>query len=394
MIKSLEESEEKFRAIARSANDAIITIDGDGTCLFYNEAAVRMFSCPPDAFIGKNISLIVPEGSQELHKLGLMKFNETGAGNILGKTVEVMARRMDGSEFPVELVVSGFQMKGKWHATGILRDITERRKWAASLEESNAKLKEAMRRLETTQRLLIRNEKLSAVGQLSAGVAHELKNPLSIISMSVELLQMDTYPAGDRAKTHKTIMEQVRRSAKIIDNLRDFSRERKPEVKVLDVRDLLGKTLELVEYEMRVEGIEINKKIDPALPRINGDPDQLAQVFLNIISNTRDSLNDKRKAVLAGKYGNISWEGVMNVGAWSDGGSISIRFEDNGDGISSENLPRVFDPFFTTKEEGKGTGLGLGIAYGIIQGHGGSIVMESEEGRNAITTVILPAIIK
>ncbi|MBF0292719.1 MAG: PAS domain S-box protein [Nitrospinae bacterium] len=394
--RRIKESEEKFHAMAHSANDAIITIDGedksgiDGSIIFWNAAAERIFGYSRDEAIGKNIAIIVPPQYRDEHMAGMLKFRKTGEGPMLGKIIEMTALKKDGAEFPVELMVSGFMVNEKWHATAIIRDVTERKKWETNLKDSNAQLEEALSNLEKTQRLLIRSEKLASMGQLSAGVAHELKNPLNIISTTVQLLQMGDDAKEERDDTYKVIIEQVRRSSKIIDNLREFARERKPENVVIDVNDLLEKTISLIEYEVKSEGIELIRRFEADPVEIIGDPDQLAQVFLNIIGNARDSMNEKRRSCCMDELKKKEWTGSLSISAILEGSYIEIRFADNGVGIPLKHMGKVFDPFFTTKEEGKGTGLGLGIAYGIVQNHGGTMTVESEEGEGAAFTVALP----
>ena len=394
--RRIRESEEKFHAMAHSAHDAIITIDGDGksdidgTIIFWNSAAERIFGYGRDEVVGKNIKIIVPPQYRDKHEAGLLKFRKTGVGPILGKIVEVTALKKDGLEFPVELVVSAFMMNEKWHATAIIRDVTERKKWEEKLKDSNAQLEAALVNLERAQRLLIRSEKLASMGQLSAGVAHELKNPLNIISTSVQLLQMGDDVKEEREETYNVIMEQVRRSSKIIDNLREFARERKPENVVINVHELLEKTISLIEYEVKSEGIELTRSFEAKPVEIIGDPDQLAQVFLNIIGNARDSMNEKRGSFSMDELKKKEWNGRLSISASLEGSYIEIRFADNGVGIPLKHMGKVFDPFFTTKQEGKGTGLGLGIAYGIVQNHGGTMTVESEEGEGAEFTVALP----
>lgn len=281
----LKESEEKFQSMAYTASDAIISIDGGGIVEFWNAAAGRIFGYEKDEVIGRDIALIVPEKYRGRHKDGLRKFRETGAGDILSKSVELTALRKDGFEIPVELAVSGYKVGGAWHAVGIVRDITERQKWETSLEESNEKLKVALEDLKKSQAMLIRTEKLAALGSLSAGVAHEIKNPLNIISTSVQLLMMDKNLPTGIMDICKEVMRQIARTVKITENLRDFARERKPEMKELDPRELISKTIALVEYELTLDNVRFQKEFADNGCRINGDQDQLAQVFLNLINS-------------------------------------------------------------------------------------------------------------
>ncbi|MBF0292958.1 MAG: PAS domain S-box protein [Nitrospinae bacterium] len=378
---ALRESEARHRAIMETANDPIVCIDEKGKVYMWNESAERVFGYSEKEMVGRDMhDYIVPQKYMEQAYIGLSKFLKTGEGAVLNKTRSITAKRKDGSEFPVELSIAPVKMRDGWGASAIIRDITAQKEWESRLTDTNEKLKKALVDIEQTRSQLIRSEKLASMGRLSAGVAHELKNPLNIISTTVQLLQMGDEVKEERDYTYNVIMEQVRRSSKIIDNLREFARERKPENVVVNVRELIEKTISLVEYEMKSEGVELIRRFDPNPVEIMGDPDQLAQVFLNIIGNARDSMNEHRGYLSADELREKGWNGRLTISVLLEGSQIEIRFADNGVGIPRENMGKVFDPFFTTKKEGKGTGLGLGIAYGIVQNHGGNMTVESAEG--------------
>lgn len=271
-----------------------------------------------------------------------------------------------------------------------MRDITERKKAEEALKTTNTALKEAVSQLESTQRMLLRQEKLASLGELAAGVAHEIKNPLNIISSSVQLLMMEENLPEDTRETYDSIMEQIARTVKIIDNLRDFARERKPEKKRLDLHELVEKTIALVEYEMRVEDIVVERRFAPGPVEIMADYDQIAQVLLNLISNARDSLNNKRASFSYDQLDEINWNGRIIVESSVKDSLVHLSFKDNGMGIPKEKIGRIFDPFFTMKPEGEGTGLGLSIATGIVENHGGTIDVQSEEGEWTNFEIVLP----
>ncbi len=252
-------------------------------------------------------------------------------------------------------------------------------------------LKESVERLDKTREMLIRSEKLAALGALAAGVAHEIKNPLNIISTTVQLLRMEEGLSPQEKEMHGTMMEQINRIVKIIDNLRDYARERKPEIKDIDIVDLLKKTVALVEYEMKAESINVDQRFCAASLSVKGDRDQLAQVFLNLITNARFSMGEKRQVESAArKESGKVWMGLLGISVEREDGLAVIKFSDSGMGIPKNALRRIFDPFFTTKPEGRGTGLGLSISQGIIDNHHGTIEVESEEEKGAVFTIRLP----
>jgi PAS domain S-box-containing protein len=388
---ALQESEELHRVIMETANDAIICVDQNGKVRLWNRRAEEMFGYTAQEAQDKNIhDFITPEKYRKQTRAGFANFVATGEGSIINKTREITALRGDGSEFPIELSVAAVKMREGWGASAIIKDITARKERESKLTETNEKLKKAMDDIERTHSQLIRSEKLAALGQLSAGVAHELKNPLNIIYTSTQLMMMEEGLTDEVAESSKIIMEQVMRAVKIIDNLRDFARERKPERKEIDLRQFIGKTMGLVAYEMKGEGIEIAKEFPPEPIRIMGDVDQLAQVFLNITNNARDSMNMRRNSYSMEERERIGWRARLTVRTQVENGKTKISFEDNGIGIPEENREKLFTPFFSTKGETKGTGLGIAIALGIIENHGGTIEFESEEGKGATFTIVLP----
>lgn len=244
--------------------------------------------------------------------------------------------------------------------------------------------------LKKSREMLLRSEKLASLGELAAGVAHEIKNPLNIISTSVQMLMMEDNIPKETIAEYQEILRQIARTVKITDNLRYFARKREPEIKQIDLHDFVEKTVALVEYEMKSDGIGITRKFQQAPIFMNADEDQLAQVFLNIINNARYSMNEKRTLHSWDELRNMGWTGKLTIETSVVNGKVVIIFEDTGMGISEENRSHIFVPFFTTKPEGKGTGLGLSVAYGIMENHGGSINIEGEEGKGAKVNLVFP----
>lgn len=259
--------------------------------------------------------------------------------------------------------------------------VTERKK-------AEEKILKGLQDLEKTQVMLIRSEKLASMGALSAGVAHEIKNPLNIISTITQLLAMEDGLTEERDKEYKKILQQVDRAVKITENLRDFAKDREPEKCDIDLNRLLNKTLRLVEFEMKVENIKIIRDFTDQSALFLGDPDQLSQVFLNIMNNARESMNEKQQSLRKSTGASVEWEGLLTVKTEITDNSTLITFQDTGQGISPDVINKVFDPFFSTKE--KGTGLGMSISYGIIENHNGTMEINSKQGEGATFTITLP----
>ncbi len=229
------------------------------------------------------------------------------------------------------------------------------------------------------QERLLQSEKMASVGQLVSGVAHELNNPLTGVTGFAQLLLARDLDDQTRRDV-ETIYSEAERAAKIVENLLSFARRRKAQKGLANLNTLLERVLELRSYDLRVKNIELELDLDPRLPLTMSDPDQIQQVFFNIITNAEH-------AMLSAHGG-----GKLKVRSRAEKGYIRLSFSDDGVGIPAENLRRVFDPFFTTKEGGQGTGLGLTISYGIMDDLGGRIRVESRPGKGATFIVELPIV--
>jgi two-component system NtrC family sensor kinase len=220
---------------------------------------------------------------------------------------------------------------------------------------------------------------MSAIGQLIAGVAHELNNPLTAILGYAQLLETETLEA--RAKEYAgKIFKQAQRTHRVVQNLLSFARQRKPEKHQFDVIKVLEESLLLRDYDMKVGGIKLEREIDPEVPAVSGDPHQLEQVFLNIVNNAVDAMIED---------GEADREHQLKVFVTARDNFVIIIFQDSGPGLKEPH--RIFEPFYTTKSVGKGTGLGLSICYGLVKEHGGEISARNAEGGGAIIEVKLPA---
>jgi two-component system NtrC family sensor kinase len=232
------------------------------------------------------------------------------------------------------------------------------------------------------QQQLVQSEKLSAIGELISGIAHELNNPLTGVMGYSQLLQLRK-DLDDRAKENLfKINNLALRCQKIVQNLLSFARKQKPERTLSDINDILEKTVELRSYELQVNNIEIRRELDRSLPKTIADAHQLQQVFLNVLTNAEQAMLEAH-----GK-GSLTIRTKTNAQKTQ----IIVEIIDDGPGIPEAHLTRIFDPFFTTKEVGKGTGLGLSLSYGMIKEHGGNIYARSSLGRGSTFVVELPII--
>ncbi|MBI4052239.1 MAG: response regulator [Elusimicrobia bacterium] len=245
------------------------------------------------------------------------------------------------------------------------------------LEAKNQELQKTYRQLEEAQERFVQTEKLAAIGQMAAGIAHELNNPLTGILGFSEILLEEAGLSVQQREDLEGILKQSRRCRDIINNLLHFARKHEPHKEPIEILSLLGSTLQLMQYDCSTSGIELLRELPKSAPRIFGDATQLQQVFLNILINARQAVSEKDLKKL-----------LIRIQQESE--DVAIHFEDNGCGIPRKNLDKIFDPFFTTKPVGQGTGLGLSISYGIVRQHGGKIEVESQEGVGSRFTIRLP----
>jgi signal transduction histidine kinase/CheY-like chemotaxis protein len=241
-------------------------------------------------------------------------------------------------------------------------------------------LRAEMRKLQEMQNQLVQAEKLSAVGELVSGVAHELNNPLTAVIGYAELLKAEIEDEHYR-KDIENILRSAERSMRIVRNLLTFARRQKTERRMVDLNELIRQTIEIQAYQLRVDNIRVEMDLDPNLPHTAADGAQLQQVLLNVVMNAHQAIHAGRN------------HGLIVVRTRRKGDDLlEVTISDDGPGVPPEVIGRIFDPFFTTKEVGVGTGLGLSICYGIVHGHGGRIWCESELGQGAAFHVELPVV--
>ena len=263
------------------------------------------------------------------------------------------------------------------------------RQMSDEIAATNGRLLATVERLKATQAQLLQAEKLSAIGQLVAGVAHELNNPLTSVIGYAQLLQEEVREAAEApdprtpeglAHDLRRIAEESERAAKIVRNLLAFARRQSAARAEQDVVDVMTRVMSLRAYEFRLNAIEVETAFEPGLPSVLGDGGQLQQALLNLLLNAEQAM--RARSVRR-----------IRVGARRvpDADAVELFIADTGHGIPEENLRRIFDPFFTTREVGEGTGLGLSICYGIVRDHGGQISVESRVGQGTTFKMLLPA---
>jgi C4-dicarboxylate-specific signal transduction histidine kinase len=249
------------------------------------------------------------------------------------------------------------------------------------LRETTQEMERREQELRDKQEQLVQAGKLATLGELTTGVAHELNNPLNNIGLFVgnviDQLRLGEGELEQLVADLEKAMEQVRKATSIISHLRTFGRVAPVEVTPVDVDDVIERSLLLMHEQLRLRGIEIELDLCPDEMTVVGNPIQLEQVFINLLTNARDALENSRRK-------------VIRISSSRDDERIRVAFADTGPGIAPDVRQRIFDPFFTTKEVGAGTGLGLSITYSILKEYGGEISVESRPGRGAKFLVELP----
>ena len=233
--------------------------------------------------------------------------------------------------------------------------------------------------LEHHQEQLLQSGKIAAIGTLTAGIAHELNNPINNIVLTAEALKEDlsTLDQGEAQDLIHDILVQSQRASEIVRNLLDFSRSEQPVSEPVNIVQILRDTLKLVQNQVVLSGVEVERDLPSDLPIIHGNPKTLQQVFLNLLINAIQAMRDGGTLAVRAR--------TENGGQW-----LKVEVADTGVGIDPEDLPHIFEPFYTTKEVGRGTGLGLSVSYSIAQKHGGHIEVKSQKGAGSTFTVVLP----
>ncbi len=353
-LQSKLELNQKFlENILYSTDVAIMTIDENERIAHWNKGAEEIFGYKESEVIGKPSSFLMPKEKKFFDELETIKKETSTKGFI--KIYETERINKAGQRIPVELHVTKlWSSDGKFsRRTVVIKDTSE---------------------VKQLRQQISQNEKLAVLGQLAAGVAHEIGNPLTSISSIVQILARKLKDENT-LKYLSNIKENIDRISKIVRQLVDFARTPNYETEPVQLNSVIEKALEIVKYDKRVKKVEFKTKLSSALPLIKIVPDQIIQVFVNILINALDAMDGK---------------GTITVTSSYNGNFIFVEISDTGCGISEEILPQIFDPFFTTKEVGKGTGLGLSVSYGIVSKFGGDIEVSSKLNEGSTFKIKLP----
>lgn len=407
--KALRESEARFSAMFNLTPDPLVlTRISDGVMLEVNRSFCEIFGYTPDEVVGRTT---LPDGVNlwaDAAQRRQWQEQLERDGELLG--YETPLRRKDGSTITVLMSAKIIEMSGERCVLVDAHDITRRKEAEQVLRREKAEQAELYRKLEEAQSQLLQSEKLASIGQLAAGVAHEINNPIGYVGSNLGTLQeyigdllelIAVYESGEpmlqqqpqlieritQLKRKNDIaflrddirnliaesMDGTNRVRRIVQDLRDFSRVGSTEWQRYDIHSGLDSTINVVWNEIKYKAELIREY--GAVPAVECIPSQLNQVFMNLLVNAAQAIAER---------------GTITIRTDCVDGQVRVAVTDTGQGIAAENLPKLFDPFFTTKPVGKGTGLGLSVSYGIIKHHGGHIDVQSEPGKGATFIVCLP----
>ena len=417
--KALRESEEKFRTMTYSAQDAIVLVDGDACISFWNAAAERIFGLSMREVLGRSlIDLFAPESFCASYRSFFNRIRGAISGSFAGRTVELLAKHHDGAEFPLEASIATLVLDDKWHAIFIARDISERKRtekelahYRDDLEQrvksrtdelahANTSLREANRQLADAHTQLLQSERMASLGQLAGGVAHEINNPIAFISANLGTLKsyfddlflmMEKVQKGEtafigtgqdalglhemKADADALVAESrdgLSRVKEIVQELREFASVGTSDWRCIDLHAGLEAAIMLLQW--RITNADIVRDYGE-LPEVQCLPSEINLVFMNLLLNASEA---------------ITGHGTITVRTRAEDEGVWVEVIDTGRGIDKDSLTRVFDPFFSTKTIGQGIGLGLSLSYGIVQRHHGRIEVTSTVGKGSVFRVWLP----
>jgi len=385
---ALRSSERLYRQLTEGILEAIVVADEQGRIKLFNPTAQRVFGYEEREVLGQPLTLLMPREDLDAHEQALRRYVETREAHGIGSTTERQGRRKSGEIFPLEISLSAIELPEGIIFLGAIHDLTDRRRM---------------------QSMIVQAEKLASLGLLSAGVAHEINNPLSYVANNLAMLERDVhgllqvldvcegahpelarqidqigeaidlpYIRANLGRLISSTRQGVRRISGIVENLREFARLDQAVVDRVDLHQAIASSLELIRYQLGRCHITVEQHEGELLSVVCA-PAQINQVVLNLLVNAMQAIEATGRS-----------DGRIEIETRAHGNEVILEVADNGCGIPEENLPRIFDPFFTTKPVGQGTGLGLAISHSIVADHGGRVEVESTPGRGSRFRVILP----
>ncbi len=378
VLCDLVASENRYRAIASTAQDAIILMDDHGRIAYWNPAAERIFGYTEGEILGRDLhELLTPTRLAPEFNKGLARFWASGEGKAIGKILEMTALRKGGLEFPVELALSALHQDEGWWAVGIVRDISERVRERTEREDLQAQLRQS--------------QKMEAIGTLAGGIAHDFNNILAAIMGYTELALLEV-GEGNLREMLTEVRRASGRAKDLVAHILAFSRQGEMARAPVNVAPIIKETLKMLRASLPAT-IEIKQTMGQDLGKILADPTQIHQVLMNLCTNAAHAMREAGGVLEVGlSQVHLQEEPVLRTFALDPGNYLRLTVRDTGQGIAPAILEKIFDPFFTTKSRGEGTGLGLSVVHGIVTSHGGGIEVQSTQGQGTSFTLYFPVL--
>jgi two-component system, LuxR family, sensor kinase FixL len=357
--ETLRTREAHLRSILETVPDAMIVIDEQARIQFFSAAAERLFGYKDQEIIGENIKILMPNPYRDQHDDYMHRYLTTGERRIIGIGRVVVGQSKDGATFPIELAVGEMRSGGQRYFTGFIRDLTERQRTEARLQELQSEL--------------VHMSRFTALGEMASTLAHEINQPLTAIANYLKgcrriLQRMDGQDVPMLEGAVNQAAEQALRAGQVIRHLREFVARGESERHIESLPKLVQEASALALVGAREKGVRVTYQFDPDAPLVLADRIQIQQVLLNLIRNAIEAMQDEPRRELLIATRSLAGDGL-----------VEVSVADTGTGIEPEVLERLFQPFVTTKKHGMG--VGLSICRTIVESHGGKIWIESEVGR-------------
>jgi two-component system cell cycle sensor histidine kinase/response regulator CckA len=366
--EELRQRERMFQDLFEAAPDGILLIGSDGSILLANAEAERIFGFEHGRCAGQLIETLFPSGSRDNHVLHPRTYFANPQRRRMGEGLDLLARRADGAQFPVDVSLAPFSLEDRAVALGIVRDMTAQRNVETQLRQA---------------------QKMEAVGRLAAGVAHDFNNILSVVLSYAQMMQEDLKTDDPLWGNVEEVRAAGMRAVDLTRQLLTFSRQQVFEAKVLDLNQTIAGMEKMLRRLLGAD-VKLTALRGPGLWNVKVDPGQIEQVVMNLAVNARDAMPEGGNLTIETKNVELDDEYARVHHDVQPGPFVMLAVTDTGIGIDKETLARIFEPFFTTKSLGKGTGLGLATVFGIVKQSAGHIWVYSEPGRGTTFRVYLP----
>jgi PAS domain S-box-containing protein len=339
-VTERKHAEEQFHVAVESSPNGMLMVDQSGTILLVNRQIEQQFGYERAELIGQPVEMLVPQRMRPHHAGDRGKFFAHSESRAMGKGRDLYGVRKDGQEFPLEIGLNPIQTSDGMRVLASVVDISERKRVQEQLQKA---------------------ERLAELGTLASGMAHEIGTPMNVILGRAEYLLQRTADEGMK-RGLSTIVTQIERITKVMNQLLAFARRKRPERRAVDLGEIVEDSLEMFQERMTHGRITLEKTIEADMPPVHADRDQLVQVLINLVTNSLHAMPEG---------------GRLRLSLDRENRHLRLGVSDTGHGMTEEIRSKVFEPFFTTKDFGKGTGLGLTVVKGIIEEHGGTIDVES-----------------